>query len=330
VIPAGARPEPGAQAAKRAVILYGPTAGGKSALAIELAARLDGVIINADSLQLYAELEILTARPDAEALRQAPHRLYGTLPAAEAGSAARWRDWALAEIATALDAGKLPIVTGGTGLYLTALVQGLSPLPSADEAARAEATALYARLGGAAFRAALGKRDPAAAARLEPGDRQRLIRAWEVLEATGIALSDWQARPREPGHDLDFRMIGLLPPREDLYARIDGRFLGMIARGALDEARRFAELGLARTLPANRALGLPELRSHLAGEIGLDRAIAAAQQASRNYAKRQMTWFRHQMPKIASNASTHNSHASFSELSERTIAEIIPFILFDA
>jgi tRNA dimethylallyltransferase len=330
VTPAEARPQPGAQAAKRAVILYGPTASGKSALAVDLADRLGGVVINADSLQLYAELEILTARPGAETLRQAPHRLYGTLRAAEAGSAARWRAWALAEIAVALDAGKLPIVTGGAGLYLTALVQGLSPLPGADEAARAEATALYIRLGGAAFRAELGKRDPAAAARLEPGDRQRLIRAWEVMESTSIALSDWQARPREPGHDLDFRVIGLLPPRDVLYAAIDQRFLGMIERGALDEARRFAELGLAQTLPANRALGLSELRRHLAGEIGLDRAIESAQQASRNYAKRQMTWFRHQIPKITSNASTHNSHASFSELSERNIAEIIPFILSDA
>jgi tRNA dimethylallyltransferase len=327
VIPAGARPEPGAQAAKRAVILYGPTAGGKSALAIELAARLDGVIINADSLQLYAELEILTARPDAEALRQAPHRLYGTLPAAEAGSAARWRDWALAEIATALDAGKLPIVTGGTGLYLTALVQGLSPLPSADEAARAEATALYARLGGAAFRAALGKRDPAAAARLEPGDRQRLIRAWEVVEATGTPLSDWQALPREPGHGLRFRLIGLMPERAELYRRIDHRFETMLAQGALQEAARFEALGLPATLPANRALGLKELRSHLKGEITLVEATRQAQQATRNYAKRQVTWFRHQLPGEKKDAGAHNLHAQFTELSERNLAEIISFIL---
>ncbi len=308
------------------IILYGPTASGKSAAALMLAERLDGVIINADSMQLYAELCILTARPDPAAEARAPHRLYGVLPAATPGSAAWWRDAALGEIAAVHAAEKRAIVTGGTGLYLKALIEGLSPVPPADEAARAQATALYAELGGEAFRADLARRDPATAARLMAGDRQRLIRAWEVVEATGIPLSDWQARPRDPGHALDFRLIGLMPARDALYARIDRRFRTMLGAGALDEARRFDELGLSPALPANKALGLPELRRHLVGEIDLPNAIALAQQMTRNYAKRQMTWFRHQLP-AGGDLASHGSHAQVEELSERNLPEIISFIL---
>jgi tRNA dimethylallyltransferase len=242
------------------VIVYGPTASGKSVLALRLAESLDGVVINADSLQLYAELQILTARPGPDMLARAPHRLYGVLPAARAGSVAWWRDATLGEISAARAAGSRAIVTGGTGMYLTALIEGLSPVPPADEAARALATSLYAELGGEAFRAVLADRDPVLAARLKPGDRQRLIRAWEVAETTGVPLSDWQARPRERGHDLDFTLIGLDPPRALLYATIDRRFESMLANGALDEAARFAALGLPESLPANKALGLPELR----------------------------------------------------------------------
>ena len=309
------------------IVVYGPTAGGKSSLAAIVAERLDGVVINADSLQLYADLEILTARPESDLLDQAPHRLYGVLPAGQAGSAAWWRAAALAEIQAAHAAGRTPIVTGGTGLYLKALMEGLSPLPVADMAARERATALYTELGGEAFRAELAGRDPASAARLNPGDRQRLIRAWEVLESTGIPLSAWQARPLEPGHDLSFRTIGVVPPRDILYERIDRRFAAMLDRGALDEAARFAALGLPLTLPANKALGLPELRRHLSGEIGIDEAVSRAQQASRNYAKRQMTWFRHQMPSVGTGRTKTADNLTISELSESTIAEIIAFIV---
>ncbi len=309
------------------VVLYGPTASGKSDLAVALAEALDGVVINADSLQLYEELRILTARPDADALSRAPHRLFGVLPAAEAGSAAWWRDAALAEIAAAQGAGKRAILAGGTGLYLKALIEGLSPVPTADMEARAEATARYAEIGGEAFRAVLAERDPIAAGRLKAGDRQRLIRAWEVFEATGTPLSAWQALPKNPGHRLGFCMIGVMPPRDELYARIDRRFEAMMANGALDEAARFDALGLSPTLPANKALGLPDLRRHLKGEIGRAEAIRLAQQASRNYAKRQVTWFRHQMPKDEKSAAAHVRHAIFAELSERFFPEIISFIL---
>ncbi len=309
------------------VVLYGPTASGKSDLAIALAERLNGVVINADSLQVYAELQILTARPDAAALARAPHRLFGVLPAAEAGSAAGWRDAALAEIAAAHAAGQSPILAGGTGLYLKTLIEGLSPVPTADPQARAQATALYEEIGGIAFRAALAERDPVIAARLEPGDRQRLIRAWEVVEATGTPLSEWQALPKHPGHSLSFNLIGLMPPRDALYERIDRRFEAMLDQGALDEARRFDALGLSPALPANKALGLPELRRHLKGEIDLAEAVRLAQQASRNYAKRQTTWFRHQLPADKKSAGAHIRHAAFGELSERNFPEIMPFIL---
>jgi len=308
-------------------VLYGPPASGKSDLAAALAERVGGVVINADSLQLYDELRILTARPDEETLARAPHRLFGVLPAAEASSAAWWRDAALAEIGAARAAGRYPILVGGTGLYLKTLMEGLSPVPAADPQARATATALYAEIGGAAFRAALAERDPVIAARLEPGDRQRLIRAWEVVEATGTPLSEWQALPKDPGHSLEFRLIGLMPPRDALYARIDRRFETMLERGALDEAARFDALGLPPALPANKALGLPELRRHLKGEIDLAEATRLAQQASRNYAKRQTTWFRHQLPADKKTQEAHVRHAQFGELSERNMAEIMPFIL---
>jgi tRNA dimethylallyltransferase len=319
------RPEGGSN--PPVIVVYGPTASGKSDLALSLAERLDGVVINADALQVYAELRILTARPGPQADARAPHRLYGVLPAAVAGSAAWWREAALAEIAAAHATGKRAILAGGTGLYINALIDGLSPVPAADEAARAKATALYVELGGEAFRAELARRDPEAAARLKSGDRQRLIRAWEVAEATGRPLSDWQKLPREKGHDLTFRLVGLLPPREALYARIDRRFEVMLAAGALEEARAFDALGLPSSLPVNKALGLPELRRHLQGEIELEEATRTAQQASRNYAKRQTTWFRHQLPGDREVLVLHGCDAKTGEHSESFFAEIMPFIL---
>jgi tRNA dimethylallyltransferase len=309
------------------IVLYGPTASGKSALAVTLAERLGAVVINADSLQVYAELRILTARPEPAALARAPHLLYGVLPAATPGSAAWWRDAALAEIKTAHEAGLRAIVTGGTGLYLKVLMEGLSPLPTADLEARSRATELYEELGGEKFRAALMARDPSAAARLAPGDRQRLIRAWEVLDSTGTALSDWQALPRDPGHDLNFKSIGLMPPREELYLRINRRFDLMIDQGALEEAAAFAALGLPEALPANKALGLPELRRHLAGEISLFQAGQLARQVSRNYAKRQVTWFRHQMGCKSESSQPQAEELIVEEFSERNLSTIISFIL---
>jgi tRNA dimethylallyltransferase len=288
---------------------------------------LDGIVVNADSLQLYTELKILTARPDDSALSRAQHRLFGILPVSEPGSAALWRDLALSEIAAARALGKYPIITGGSGLYLKTLIEGLSPVPPADAEARARASALHDEIGGEAFRVALASRDPVAATRLMAGDRQRLIRAWEVVEATGTSLSDWQKQPRDPAHRLTFYFVGLMPERSHLYERIDRRFETMLELGALAEATRFDALRLSPSLPSNKALGLPELRRHIRGEIELSAATRRAQQASRNYAKRQVTWFRHQLP-IENNSSTsHVRHAQFAELSERNLDEIISFIL---
>ncbi len=278
------------------VILAGPTASGKSRLAVDIARAHGGVVINADSMQLYRELSILTARPGRAETAVVPHRLYGVVPAAEACSAVRWRDMALAEIAAARDAGRLPIVVGGTGLYLRALTDGLAPVPDIPPEVRAAARTLHARLGGAAFHARLAERDADAAARLAPGDSHRLIRAWEVIEATGASLAEWQRRQTGDG-GLDGRLVRLvlMPPRAALYQRCDARLVAMVERGALDEVAALIGLGLAADLPAMKAVGVPELARHLAGETDLETAIAAAQQATRRYAKRQRTWFRHQM-----------------------------------
>ncbi|MEE8203452.1 MAG: tRNA (adenosine(37)-N6)-dimethylallyltransferase MiaA [Alphaproteobacteria bacterium] len=305
------------------VIVGGPTASGKSALALDLAEALDGVVINADSMQVYRELRILTARPGPAAEARAPHRLYGVLPAAEACSAARWRGMALAEIAAARGAGRLPVLVGGTGLYFRALDKGLAPVPAIRAAVRAAARTRHAELGGEAFHAALAGRDPEMAARLAPGDSQRLIRAWEVVEATGVSLAEWQRR-EAPGDGASLSPVSLVlaPPRGELYAACDARFAAMVEAGALDEVAALDALGLAPELPAMKALGVRELRRHLAGELALDAAVAAAQQATRNYAKRQLTWFRHQMPEARLVESQYSQ-----DLAPRLIEEIRRFLL---
>lgn len=276
------------------IVIAGPTASGKSALALELAVALGGTIINADSQQTYRDLRILSARPDAAALARAPHRLYGHLDAAERGSVGGWRALALDEIAAAHRAGRLPIVVGGTGLYLRALQHGLASIPPIPAAIRAEAAALYRHLGGAAFRDRLSALDPLAAASLPAGDRQRLMRAFEVVRATGVPLAGWQARGAAAAPYRFFTLL-LMPPRQALYAACEARFRAMIGEGALDEAAALAARGLDPELPAMKGVGIPELLRHLHGGISLDEAIAQAIRATRRYAKRQETWFRHQM-----------------------------------
>lgn len=275
------------------VVVAGPTASGKSALALALAREFRGAVINADSMQLYKELRILTARPGDAALAQAPHRLYGVLDAGDPASAGRWRGLASRAIASAREDKRLPILAGGTGLYLRALTQGLSPIPAIPDDIRQAARALHIRIGGEKFRSELAKRDPEAAKRLAPGDTQRLIRAYEVVEATGVKLSVWQAKPGEAGEFRFFQVL-LMPPRPDLNLAIDARFLGMMKAGALDEARRLAALDLNPVLPAMKAVGVSALLRHIKGLISLDKAVDLGQQASRQYAKRQATWFRHQ------------------------------------
>jgi tRNA dimethylallyltransferase len=235
----------------------------------------------------------LTARPDAVAEARVPHRLYGFLDAAERGSAARWRGFALEEIAAATAAGRLPILVGGTGLYIRSLEEGLAPVPEIPEQIRREAVELHRALGGAAFRERLAQLDPVAARRLYPGDKQRLIRAFEVVRATELPIGNWQQQ-RYGAPRYRFATILLAPLRDRLYAACDARFARMIEAGALAEAATLAARGLDPDLPAMKAVGLPELLSYLRDEVLLDGAIAAAQRATRRYAKRQMTWFRHQ------------------------------------
>ena len=296
----------GAAAGRPVLLVTGPTASGKSGLALALAEAFDGVVINADSLQVYRELEILTARPHRRDLARAPHRLYGVLPAAERCSAGRWRAMAWHEIGAAEQAGRVPIVVGGTGLYLRALVEGLAAVPPIAPHLRAAAVARHGELGGPAFHAALAARDPDSARRIHPADRQRLIRAWEVLEATGRSLSDWRrAAPGRPeAGPRRFLRLCLQPPRAALYAACDGRFLAMIERGAVAEVARLARLSLDPGLPVMKALGVPQLSAFLAGELSLEAAVAEAQKATRRYAKRQLTWLRTQASGGAESAET--------------------------
>jgi tRNA dimethylallyltransferase len=280
--------------AREIVIVAGPTASGKSALALALAEEFGGTIINADSQQVYRDLAVLSARPGDAEMARVPHRLYGVIDAAENCSAGRWLALANAEIDAARGARRLPILIGGTGLYLEALLNGLAELPPIQASAREEAKALYAELGGAAFRARLAPLDPVGAAKIAAGDAQRLTRAYEVALATGKPLSQWQAE-QGPSRDLRATAIVLLPEREGLYRACDARVMAMIAEGAEEEVRALLARGLAAHLPAMKAVGLRELRAALNGDITRAKAIAAMQQATRHYAKRQYTWFRNRL-----------------------------------
>ena len=278
----------------RVLIVAGPTASGKSALAVDLAEALGGVVINADSMQVYSDLQILTARPGPCDEARVPHRLFGVLPAARRGSAAWWCREALSEIDRAHAAGRLPILCGGTGLYLRAVTQGIAEVPPVSPEVNEVAAARYGALGGRAFKAEVSRLDPVLGARLEEGDAQRLQRAWAVATATGRPLSYWQSNPVGRREDLTFRSVLLFPPRPASAAAIADRFRTMVAAGAVDEVRRLVALGLDCKLPAMRAIGVPQLIDLIEGRSTEADAIEAAVIATRQYAKRQRTWFRHQ------------------------------------
>ncbi len=312
--------------APHALLVAGPTCSGKSALALALARRLDGEVINADSMQVYRELRIVTARPSEAEEAEAPHALYGVRPAAEPGSVAWWRAEALAAMAAARARGRLPILCGGTGMYFAALTDGLAEIPDPGEAARAEARWLLAEQGPAALHAALAKVDQATAARLRPSDSQRVARAWEVWRGTGRGMAAWQARKTAPA-PWRFTALRLDPPREALRAAIAGRFAAMLAQGALAEVAALLAQRLDPALPAMRALGVPELAAHLRGELALDEAVARATLATGQYTKRQATWFRHR--RMADPARTHTIHArvaGLAQFSEREWADLLAFI----
>lgn len=301
----------------KAIVIAGPTASGKSALALAVAEEFGGTVINADSMQVYGLLRVVTARPSPEDEARVPHRLYGVLPPTDLCSAGRWQDMAEAEMRAAWADGRLPVVVGGTGLYIRALTEGLSPIPDVPDDVRQAARELFARLGNEAFHARLAGRDPVMAARLHPGNSQRLVRAWEVLEATGRSLAEWQEQPPQGAAQADFATIVLAPPREALYASCDGRFLKMIEQGALVEVAALDALAPDPALPVMKALGVPELRALLQGAMTRDEAVAAAQQATRRYAKRQLTWFRHQI---------NTPFVVNKKYSESLPAEIFPII----
>lgn len=288
----------------RVLVIAGPTASGKSALALQKAQEKTkeggAVIINADSLQLYDGLPILTAQPVAEEKERVPHRLYGLLSPQESCDAVKWRDLALAEIRAALVQGSLPIVTGGTGFYLKALIEGFSPIPKIPSEVRLSGEELMDHVGVDEFFRILAEEDPDTAARLDPKNRQRIMRAWEVLVHTGRPLSYWQDLPKErPAPDLNFDIHLVMLDRDVLYERCNHRFLTMIEQGAIEEVRRFDEEmergKIPQGVPLTHALGYRFLQQYLQGEVNLDTAIFCSQNETRHYAKRQTTWFRHQM-----------------------------------
>jgi tRNA dimethylallyltransferase len=283
----------------KAVLIAGPTASGKSAFALDLAQKTGGVVINTDSMQVYRDLRILTARPTLEEEAQAPHRLYGHVDAAVNFSAGAWVSDAAKALAEARAQNRLPIFTGGSGLYFKALTRGLSAVPPIAAEVREDVRARLERDGVEASHAALAQKDPVSAERLKPRDRTRIARALEVVEATGRSLTDWHREGLPPllppGQ---FSAIFLAPDREDLYARIDARFDVMLAAGAREEVAALAARKLDPLLPAMKAHGVPTLIRHLQGEITLEQAAEIGRADTRHYAKRQFTWFRHQLPEF--------------------------------
>ena len=283
-------------ARKRAILIAGPTASGKSALAMRLAEHLDGVVINADSMAVYRDLSILTGRPEPADLSRVPHRLYGHRGAEEPYSVGLWLTEAAAALEAAQDAGRVAIVVGGTGLYFKALTAGLSDIPAVPQAIRERLRAEAAETSASALHARLASSDPETAALLRPSDPQRIIRALEVLEATGRPLSSYQARRKPPLIRAgDFAGVVVEPERADLKAAIDRRFDRMMDAGAVEEVRRLAARRLDPAAPAMRALGVRPLLAYLEGALPLDAASQRAKAETRAYAKRQMTFARHQL-----------------------------------
>ena len=275
-------------------LIAGPTASGKSAAALELAERTGGAIVNADSMQVYAEQRILTARPPDDDLKRVPHLLYGHVSAREPYSVGRYQSDAARALAEVRAMGRVPIFVGGTGMYFDVLTQGIANIPAVPASIRAEVEARRKQIGVEAFHAELAGRDPESAEQLRASDTQRMLRAYEVFEATGRPLSQWQQEVGKPVlAGLKLAHFVIAPPRGELYARIDARFDRMLEQGALEEAATLADIDPA--LPVTKILGLRELLAARAGTTSLESAKAAAKQATRNYAKRQLTWFRNRM-----------------------------------
>jgi tRNA dimethylallyltransferase len=278
------------------LLVMGPTASGKSALALALAARIGGEIVNADSMQVYRDFRILTARPSEAEEVLAPHHLYGQVDAADLYSTGRWLSDALAAIAAIEARGRTPILVGGTGLYFMALTVGLADIPAADPELRAALRERLAQRGAPALHEELASVDAVTAARLEPNDAPRILRALEVFETTGESITALHAKTKPALARDQWRGVALTPDRAHLYAAINARFENMLQSGALDEVRVFAARELSPALPAMKAHGAPALMAHLRGEISRAEAAEIGKRDTRRYAKRQFTWIANQMP----------------------------------
>lgn len=283
---------------KPVALIAGPTASGKSAVALALAEAREKQgrstwIVNADSMQVYKEIPVLSAAPDEEERSRIPHKLYGAWDGSEACSAAQWAKRAKAEIEAAHDAGALPVLVGGTGMYMKVLLEGIAPIPEIDPEIRAVVRALPTEM---AYKALMVE-DPERATRLDPGDSQRIARALEVKRSTGTTLGDWQmAKTGGIGEDIDLTAVVMLPERQWLYDRCDTRFAQMLEAGAVDEVEELLGKELDPELPVMRAIGVPEIAAYLHGATGREEMTERGAQATRHYAKRQFTWFRNQSP----------------------------------
>ncbi len=278
------------------ILITGPTASGKSGLALQLASRLGGTIINADSMQVYRDLHILTARPSAEDEAVATHMLYGHVDGHEGYSAGRFQREAADAISAAHNVGRVPIIVGGTGLYFKALLEGLSPIPAIPDAVRSHWRQQEREYGADALHTVLCRDDPVMAARLDPNDGQRIVRALEVVHATGKSLDDWQQQPGTPVIDpaACLRLI-VMPDRDVVYRQSEERVDAMMAAGALDEVRALQVRHLDVALPVMRALGVRPLIQHLSGQLARDETVTAVKAETRQFIKRQLTWFKGNM-----------------------------------
>lgn len=313
-----------------ALIVAGPTCSGKSALALELAQRVGGTIINADSMQVYRELRILTARPDPRDEARVPHALYGVLPAAQTGSVAWWREQAMACAQAAWDAGRVPVFCGGTGMYFRALTDGLADIPQPPDAIRARARGMVEDQGPQGAHAQLHMLDAETAATLRPTDGQRIARALEVYLATGHGLAWWRREAALPALDARFIAVRLHPPRADLRAAIARRFHAMVEQGAMAEVAHLLEQDLPATLPAMRAHGVPELAAVLRGDMTMADATARAITLTGQYTKRQATWFAHHALAAPADMYVHEKryeNPSGAQQMERCDNKIISFVI---
>lgn len=282
---------------KPAILIHGPTASGKTLLSVALAKRLNGEVVNADSMQVYQDLQVISARPTEAEMAEVPHHLFGHVSASERFSTGRWLDAATPIIDDIQRRGKVPIVIGGTGLYHMALVEGLSQIPPVPEDIRADVAAIAKQGGADALRTRLEAVDPETAARFGAGDRQRLARALEVWLATGKSITAFQGAKARPAlGEGEWLGVALTPPRARLYARIDKRFEGMLMEGAMEEAKALMALEIDPELPAMKAHGIPWLMAYLRGEVTSQTAAEHAKRDTRRYAKRQFTWIGRQFP----------------------------------